>query len=221
MIITSEKVPWRKLRQCKDRQSLQFIYYRLYCSMTSYELQITEIPQDSVQKLKEEVKALREQLFELLYEREHLFNIELRDIEAAYMQELGNLEVQIYHAQCEAMMLRRKLELMRACLNRQEPICMASIEQTLLDEYTKYEQQYEEFIRIILEAADYIGRRKQQQQHKEQEDTRKLESGESGTSLQEGSGETEEQELKRLYRKIVKALHPDLQQIAEIMKNYG
>ena len=149
--------------------------------------------QDQVKKLKAEVAALREILTSLVIERDHLVNVICPEIEAAYLRELGSLEVEVFNARYDARMLKRALELMQASVNRREPVNIETILETVREE----EAQYRVFVDELYEkaAAAYAAAQEETQQ-------------EAGEPTQE---ELDEAALcKKLYRKIVKAMHPDL-----------
>ena len=150
--------------------------------------------QDQVKKLKAEVAALREILTSLVIERDHLLNVICPEIEAAYLRELGSLEVEVFNARYDARMLKRALELMQACVNRREPVNIETILETVREE----EAQYRAFVDELYEkaAAAYAAAAQEEAQQK------------AGEPTQE---ELDEAALcKKLYRKIVKAMHPDL-----------
>ena len=189
---------------------------------------ILQTEDDGTERLRAEVRALRELLASLVLERDNLVNIELRDIEAAYLRELGGLEAEAYQAECDARILKAKLEQMQARLNREEPVRETEIDDTIRAQYEEYRRIYEEFVKKIFEAAAY--RQKREKQRKQAKNAAQ-ESGRGEKTQQETGGDTgketppnapasdahdsaleesEEQELRRLYRRIVKALHPDL-----------
>lgn len=161
----------------------------------SAELQVSENSSDPLNMRRLEIKALRELLSELLFERENLVNIELKDIESTYMRELGVLEAELYRVRSEVNLFKRRLELMQAFINRQEPIRETEINETIRREQVEYELKYEAFAERIREAYFYAKRRQAQEKSVLREDD---------------AQEDPEEERKRLYRKIVKAMHPDL-----------
>ncbi len=120
----------------------------------------------------------------LLLERDELRFVICKNIETEYMLKLGGIEYKAYEAQCAALRLKRKVELIQAKKNRQEKVIISVIEETLDDEFAEFQRKLDEQINKMNEAlkqskADVLS----------DEDTR---------------------ELKKLYRKIVKALHPDI-----------
>ena len=136
------------------------------------------------EKLKNEVEKMRTELSMLLLERDELQFVICRNIETSYMLMLGGIEYKAYEAQCKSLRLKRKIDLIRAKKNRQEKVIITDIEETLNQEFEDYQKRLNEQIEKMNEALE---RRK------------------CPVLSEEESGE-----LKKLYRKIVKGLHPDL-----------
>ena len=136
------------------------------------------------EKLKSEVEKLRTELSMLVLERDELVLVECKNIEMAYMLTIGGLEYKAYEIQCAIRRLKRKAELIQAKKNRQEKVDPAEID-TLLDvEFSEYQAKLEELVNKMNAAIE--------RSH--------------GKVL----SDEEARELKKLYRAIVKALHPDL-----------
>ena len=72
------------------------------------------------EKLKSEVEKMRTELSMLLLERDELQFVICKNIETEYMLKLGSIEYKAYEAQCAALRLKRKIELIQAKKNRQE-----------------------------------------------------------------------------------------------------
>lgn len=136
------------------------------------------------QKLKEEVERLRIELSMLVLERDELRLVECKNIEMIYMLELGSLEYKAFESQCAFLRLKRKLELIQAKKNRQEKIVLTQIEDNLDLEFAEFQKKLEEQINRMNAAIE-----------RSHYDTLSYE---------------ETKELKTLYRRIVKVLHPDL-----------
>lgn len=136
------------------------------------------------EKLKEEVKRLKTELSMLLLERDELEFVTCKNIEVAYYLKFGAIEYKAYEAQCTALRLKRKIELIQAQLNRQEKIEPLLIEQTLDTEFAEYKKILNEKIDKMNEAIEY--------------------------SNLDVLTPQESKELKKLYRNIVKNLHPDI-----------
>ena len=136
------------------------------------------------EKLKSEVEKLRTELSMLLLERDELQFVICKNIETAYMLSLGSIEYKAYEAQCAALRLKRKIELIQAKKNRQEKVIISAIEETLDNEFAEYQKQLDEQIDKMNNALE--------------------------RSRSEVLTDEENKELKKLYRQIVKSLHPDI-----------
>lgn len=136
------------------------------------------------EKLKNEVERMRTELSMLLLERDELQFVICKNIETEYMLKLGSIEYRAYEAQCLSLRLKRKIELIQAKKNRQEKVIISAIEETLDTEFAEYQKQLDEQINKMNEALK--------------------------RSKAEVLTDEENKELKKLYRKIVKALHPDI-----------
>lgn len=135
-------------------------------------------------KLKAEVEKLRTEMSMLLLERDELLFVECRNIETAYMLVLGNLEYKAYELHYAVLRLKRKTELIQAKKNRQEKVLISDIEQTLDAEFAEFKTRLDEKIHEVNTAL-----KRSQGEFLSDEDTG---------------------ELKKLYRSVVKMLHPDL-----------
>ena len=135
-------------------------------------------------RLREDVGRLRAESLALLLERDELVHVVCRNIEMRYMLTLGGLEYKVYELRCTVLRLKRKIEMIQARRNRQEKIVLSEIESALDDEFDAYRRRLDEQI------------------------------GRMNAALERNRGELlskeDARELKKLYREIVKALHPDL-----------
>ena len=136
------------------------------------------------EKLKNEVEKMRVELSMLYLERDELLYVICVNIETAYMIEVGALEHNVYKAECAVLRLKRKVELIQAKINRQEKIFLSDIESLLDEEFQQYKEKLNEQIEKINDA---------------------LKRGSADYLTKE-----ENEEFKKIYRKIVKALHPDI-----------
>lgn len=136
------------------------------------------------EKLKNEVEKMRTELSMLLLERDELQFVICKNIETEYMLKLGSIEYRAYEAQCLSLRLKRKIELIQAKKNRQEKVSISAIEETLDTEFAEYQKRLDEQINMMNDAFK--------------------------RSKAEVLTDEENKELKKLYRKIVKALHPDI-----------
>lgn len=136
------------------------------------------------EKLKNEVEKLRTELSMLLLERDELQFVICKNIETKYMLELGSIEYKAYEAQCAVLRLKRKIELIQAKRNRQEKIIISTIEEILDNEFAEYQKKLDEQINKMNDALK--------------------------RSKADFLSEEDSKELRKLYRTIVKALHPDM-----------
>lgn len=136
------------------------------------------------EELKTTVDSLRNELSEKLLFKDELEFVICKNIETAYMLQVGALEYKVYEAQCEALRLRRKQELIQAKKNRQEKICLPDIENILDKEFEEYQKELDKQIDKMNGA---LARSK-------------------GRVLTEDETKT----IKKIYHKVVKVLHPDL-----------
>ncbi len=136
------------------------------------------------ENLKTEVERLRTELSMLVLERDNLIYQECKNIEAAYMLSVGALEYKAYEIECAILRLKRKIELIQAKKNRQQKVIISEIETALDSEFADYEAKLHEQLKKMNAAFRWS----------------------KGKPL----SPAETQELKKLYRAIVKALHPDL-----------
>ena len=134
--------------------------------------------------LKAEVEKFKAELSMLLLERDELRLVVCKNIETAYMLALGSLEYKAYEWQCKVLRIKRKIDLIQAKINRQENIILSAIDEKLDEEFAEYQIQLDEQIQKMNEVLEHS----------------------KGKLLTD----EETRELKKLYRSIVKALHPDL-----------
>lgn len=96
--------------------------------------------------------------------------------------------------------------MMQAAANRREEPDQELINEELKGQYEEYKKVYSEFVKRVQEASDFKASRKKKT---ESEKSSSSASG-SGSSEKDKECESEEQRIKKLYRKIVKAMHPDI-----------
>lgn len=135
-------------------------------------------------KLKASVEKLRTELSMLVLERDELVYVECKNIEMAYMLVIGGLEYKAYEIECAILLLKRKVELIQAKKNRQEKFVLSKIEELLDIEFAEYRVKLNEQIDKMNAALD--------------------------RNNSESLSEEETRELKKLYRTIIKSLHPDI-----------
>lgn len=144
--------------------------------------EIVEFP--DAKDLKEKIKTLRKNLEDLLIEKDNLESIVCENIKTKYTLLFGGLEYKLYKASCEYLRLRRKREMIQAKKNREEKINVKAIEADLDNEFFEYKKKLDEKISEMNRALE--------------------------RSKLPVLSKDETNEIKKLYRVIVKKLHPDL-----------
>ncbi len=140
-----------------------------------------------MEELKKEAEKLRVELSMILLEHDELKYVICKEIETAYMILLGTLEYQVFDYENRLARLKRKLSILQAKKNRQEKIDEEEIKKIefYLDlEFEEFMSQLNDFWQKIDTAMNRIDL--------------------------EVLSEEDVKELKKLYRKIVKNLHPDM-----------
>jgi hypothetical protein len=84
--------------------------------------------------LMDEVITARGTLLGLYEQRDRLLYAEAPQLRKEYMEKIGAVEESVLQAELDAAMLRRKLELVQAAVNRREPIDPAALEAKLEQE---------------------------------------------------------------------------------------
>lgn len=136
------------------------------------------------EKLKNEIEKMRTELSMLMLEHDELKFVICRNIETAYMLKLGSIEYKTLETHCAALRLKRKVELIQAKKNRQEKIILSDIEKMLDHEFEEFRRKLDEQIAKMNEAIK--------------------------RSRLRCLTPEETKEIKKLYRQIVKVLHPDI-----------
>lgn len=130
-----------------------------------------------------EVKELKEELSKLILEYDDLNNHICPDIERRYVLKFGLYEYRLYERELEIDKLKRKIQLIRIEINHGNEIDLDKINEKLDAEFEEYEKQ----IKAQIDEIKFL----------EENDPEKLSPEDS-------------KKLKKLYRKLIKRLHPDL-----------
>ncbi|MCH5304004.1 MAG: hypothetical protein J1E41_03995, partial [Ruminococcus sp.] len=132
----------------------------------------------------EDIEILRAELTDIILEKDDLLMVECQNLRIKYSMTIGAYEYKVYQFYCDVERIKRKIELVQAKLNRNEVVFMPLIEAQLNKEYAEYEQKLEDMLKNI-DEADRL-------------------------SKCERMTEEESRDFKKLYRNVVKKLHPDL-----------
>lgn len=144
--------------------------------------QIIEFPDDK--KSRERIRELKKTLESLVFERDNLVFVVCENIKIEYLLIFGSIEYRIYKTYCTYLRLKRKKDMIQAKKNRQDKIKIEEIEDKLDEEFADYKKKLDEKIGEINEVLSRA----------------KLET----------LSEEETKVLKKLYKNIVKSLHPDI-----------
>ena len=134
--------------------------------------------------LLKEAEQLRTVLSSIIPERDNLILIECKNLFVKYYTTIGVYEYKVFEKYCAIQRIKRKIELIQMYLNRDEAVYIPAVEAQLDKEYAEYAQKLDDFLNDINTADDL---------------------SKCGYLSPE-----ETAELKKLYRSIVKRLHPDL-----------
>lgn len=136
------------------------------------------------ENLLKESKKLQGTLSALIMERDELKLHICKNLQAEYMVKIGTLEYKVYEFECKILRIKRKIELIQMYFNRQKIVNIIEIELTLNAEFEEYQENLNEKMNEINKALER-------------------------NNLDTLSDE-ESVEIRKLYRQIVKKLHPDL-----------
>ena len=128
--------------------------------------------------------ALKEQLANLIEDMSYQKDTVGPQIKAAYMLKIGHLEHRVYQLKTDIARWRRRFSMRQAALNRGEKISVSQIEAALDLEFSAYLEEIKKHIEEIKKAAEEANAPRLTQE--------------------------ETDELRYLYLKAVKKLHPDL-----------
>ena len=143
-------------------------------------------PHPEFQALLSSIQLLETELSDLVYERDNLNYHVCPKIQTEYMLKIGKLEYSIFEYQCNILRVKRKIEMIQAALNREQPYNINEIDKQL-------DEEHKEYTKKLLEKQKEI-------------DEARLKKDSIGKPL----SKEESSELKKLYTQIVRKLHPDI-----------
>ena len=168
------------------------------------------------ERLLEEINNLKGVIIALTAERDDLKYHMCRDLAAEYNSRIGEIELQVLNAKLRVLELKRTVEILQAWINRQERASERKAREQAKKEY----REFEEDLNRKAEEAKNANQYKEDETQKEEEwekEQEEREQAEDGGSFRKYRSRNEE--MKALYRKIVKALHPDMNpEITDAMK---
>ncbi len=151
------------------------------------------VPHSDLTQLKAEIQRLSETLATLLFERDELQNVVKPNLDAIYHVEIGRYVFENFTIQLECRRLKREIELIQSYLNRFETPDEEAIHAILESELAEWEKQMREMSATLLKSE---------------------------LRLASLSSPEQSAELKRIYRALIKKLHPDLNpNLTELQKS--
>jgi hypothetical protein len=142
-----------------------------------------ELPPESKQMMKE-IAALREEFSKLAVEYDNLIVTVIPNLEIEYQTKIGKKEYELFCTGTEVSRIKRKIELIQAAINRGATPDIMAIDHSLDIEFEKWQEK----IKILYNKIN---------------DVEKLKNAEKLT-VEDGA------KLQKLYRELVKRLHPDI-----------
>lgn len=117
-------------------------------------------------------------------EKEHLVGHTLPLLNAKYLQSVGEARLELLNIQLEAFMLRRKMEMIRAAINRDSPVLIEVIDTLIEAEVKEQREKIERDAKQLQDALTFVN-------------LKPLDDKDAA-------------ELKNLYHALARLLHPDL-----------
>jgi len=141
------------------------------------------IENEKNKKLKQDISNLKEELSILVNEYELLINTVCKNIEAQYFTIIGKYQLEKLYLEFEAKKLKRKIELIQSYVNQNKSVNITEVENILLRESLDWEREIRNYATALKNAEKRI---------------KLLET------------EPDSTQLKSLFRKLCKILHPDI-----------
>ncbi len=177
------------------------------------------IVSDALAEMKEEIRVLKARLAQLVQERDDLIYHICPELRAKYAAEIGDYQNRANYQELMILELKRRIEIARAALNREQSISEEEVDKQIDKEYQEFHQKVDE---------EYQKSKKSQEEQEQKEEKRKFyeeqwksqyNERKEGKNTEENS-DTEDNDTKLkgkplpnakdLYRKIVKKLHLDM-----------
>lgn len=140
------------------------------------------------QQLKEEYERLQQEYSDLITERDDL-ELEGPKLEALYMDTVGQLQYDMLMLQSDVALLKRKRDMLQACINRGEKPDWSGIEIELKVTFGQMNEKLKEEEEKLKKAKEFV------KQHIQEEEER---------------SDAEKLEIKQIFKRLVHKLHPDL-----------
>jgi len=127
--------------------------------------------------------SLKSELAKLISERDTLEHTVKKNLEALYITRIGKNEYELFRLGCQSSLLKRKIELIQAKINHAEEVNLKYVEDQLDQEYKDWQEKINKMVSDIEAGKE---------------------------RLKNLMPENESKEFQKLYRILVKKLHPDI-----------
>ena len=187
------------------------------------------LSQTEYEDLLKEIAFLKDRIAVLTALRDDLIYHICPALQSEYEEKIAGLERELFAAQLYLREKQRIIELLQAQINRRQNLSVEEAKKKAREEYKEYQEdlkkkakEAEDFQKRWKEDTDWYQHdqsdRRQRRNKKHNESDHSDQAGQDKDSqdnddaCDEGSDKKESavQEIKRLYRKIVKLLHPDV-----------
>ena len=159
-------------------------------------------------RLMEEIRNLKALIIALTTERDELKFHECMNLAAEYNSRIGDLELQVLNAKLRVLELKRTIEILQAQINRQEKKSAKKAREQARQEYREFEEELNRKAEEACNANKYKEDETQKEEDWQKEQEEKNEDEDPTDNRIKYKSRSDE--MKALYRKIVKALHPDM-----------
>ena len=108
-------------------------------------------------KLIKRNETLREELCNLIADRDHLLSTVRPNLQADYQIKIGKKRYEALVLKIKVLRNKRKIELIQASMNKQESVCIEEIEEQLDQEFIAWSKKLEEHLGNIKAAERRVG----------------------------------------------------------------
>ena len=123
------------------------------------------IVSDALDKMKDEIRILKARLAELLQERDELICHICPELRARYAAEIGDYQNRANYQELMILELKRRIEIARAALNRDQSISEEEVDKQIEKEYQEFHQKVDE---------EYQKSKKSREEQAQKEEKRKF-----------------------------------------------
>lgn len=139
---------------------------------------------EKYENAKRNLESLRKEYSALVLQYAELIHVARPAMESEYMMKIGRKEYKLFALQVEILRCKRKISLYQSAINQSRNISLEEIEEIIWREFAAYQKQLKEQQKKIKTAEEHFA-------------AQKLSPEETKT-------------IKKLYRDLVRKLHPDL-----------